>query len=103
MKRHLYRVIAFTAIVALLAGCITTRYPDGTTTRQPDHQAILIAETALQEALNAYMTYVWRPDADPVERQRLLDAVVRWRAIVARIREYYQERGPPTDDRTLPG
>jgi PBP1b-binding outer membrane lipoprotein LpoB len=79
------KTIATLCIILLLAGCITTTAPDGSTTQRMDYE---LASFALESAVTLYNLY--RTADTPPEQSKLtelLDNVERIEAIYNRLRD----------------
>lgn len=83
MKKSLILVCVF----LMLAGCVTTTLPDGSTTQRVDYE---LASFALESAVTLYNLYLATTDEDnPPEQSRLtelLDNVERIEEIYNRLR-----------------
>lgn len=82
--------ICLVCVFLMLAGCVTTTMPGGSTTQRVDYE---LASFALESAVTVYNLYLATTDADnPPEQSRLtelLDNIERIEAIYNRLRDNF--------------
>jgi len=98
------KLVATLAALALCAGCITVRLPDGTETTSVDTEAIarsiMLAEQGLALAEQAYSLYQQYEAGDsnedaPADLDRLQTRVDYWTAVLERLYTAYADATTP--------
>lgn len=82
------KIVCLVCVFLMLAGCVTTTLPDGSTTQKVDYE---LASFALESAVTVYNLYLATTDVDnPPEQSRLtelLNNIERIEVIVNRLRD----------------
>ena len=81
------KIFVILCIVILIAGCVTTTLPDGSTQQRVDYE---LASFALESAVTIYNLYLTTASDDPPEQSRLtelLDNIERAEGIYNRLRD----------------